>query len=95
MKMNKKSSRAIYIKESIVLLITLIIVPINSRPRRSRVTLNTLNVRNILTDLKAETALLPPLKIIISMIEIITIHPSNKFILSLAYPINFNQLSYI
>lgn len=60
----------------------------NARDRSSRVTRKTLNVRKILIARKAETAFdpLPPDINVISKIEIITIDPSNMFILSLTYP---------
>lgn len=71
---------------------TFTIVPMNYNPRRSRVTLKTLNVLKILTALKAETALLPPDIKTISKIDKDTINPSNMFILSRTYPNGVNPM---
>jgi len=74
-------------KESIVLLMTLMIVVMNFKLLSNLVTRKTLNVLKIRTARNADTALLPPLNIIISTIEIDTMNPSKMLILSLIYPI--------
>ena len=76
-----------YMKESIVRLMTLMIVVMNFKLLSNLVTRKTLNVLKIRTARNADTALLPPLNIIISTIEIDTMNPSKMLILSLIYPI--------
>jgi len=61
---------------------TPIITFINANALSNLVTLNTLKVLNILTLLNADTALAPPDKNIISTSDMVTIEPSNRFILS-------------
>lgn len=64
--------------------ITFIITYINAKDRKRRVTLKTLKVLKIRTDLKALTAFpLPPESRVNSKIESMTMAPSNMFILSL------------
>jgi len=66
---------------------TLMIVVMNFKLLSNLVTRKTLNVLKIRTARNADTALLPPLNIIISTIEIDTMNPSKMLILSLIYPI--------
>lgn len=82
-------------KESIVLLMTLMIVVMNFKLLNNLVTRRTLNVLKIRTARNADTALLPPLNIIISTIEIDTMNPSKILILSLIYPIGERAIIFI
>jgi len=66
---------------------TLMIVVMNFKLLSNLVTRKTLNVLKIRTARNADTALLPPLNIIISTIEIDTMNPSKMLILSLISPI--------
>jgi hypothetical protein len=94
-------NKQIYKNFSIVLATTDIITAINANDLSNLVTLRTLNVRKILTDRNALTALPDdPLNKVISKMDKDTIVPSKQFILSRTYPIgenaiNFNPISLI
>lgn len=88
MKMKTNIRTVIQIKSMNDFVITLIIVTIDLRERRIRVTLRTLNVRNTRTVRKAYRFPAPPPPweaMIISTIDRMTIAPSRRFIRSLAY----------